>query len=167
MIVIIIIIIGAFLLVGGQFLLKGPGIFSVLPAPSDSGNNAGSGGGNPPVTGQPAWSIEVVNGKGSCDNTAHSYKIDVAFHGTAPGFYKIEVKNGSTYNPIYINNNIYNTFTPNGQNVQANSLTLANSDGFNTNSWRIDLYEGGTLSGNNLTGVVSQIEKDMDKTSCQ
>lgn len=159
MVVVLVILIGAFLLIGGQFFFQ-------KPKPTNrSGGNPGGGGNS--VVPLPAWRIEIVANTGACDNTKHEYNVDIAFHGPSSGFYKVEVLDGTSYVPVYINNSIYNSFTPNEQHVQVNTMNLANSDGFNSKQWKVILYEGGTLSGNDLTGATQQVKKDMDATDCQ
>lgn len=169
MIVVIVILVGAFLLVGGQFLLHGLGGFGIGPkGPGTPGDSGGS------ITPTPAaaatWSIEQINGKSSCDSTTHDSKTEIALHGPEAGFYKFEVKNGDTYEPVYIesegSSNIFNAFTPNTQFLQLLDLNLKAQDGFNTKPWRVLLFQGGTLEGSTLKDGVQKVEKNFDATGC-
>jgi hypothetical protein len=154
-IIIFVIIVGAFLLIGGQFLFQ-----------ADNNKNSNANNTTSPKT-PPAdsWKIELPSDV-LCDNTNNTSNVSLAFHGTAQGYYKIEVKNGEVFTPVTLNTNTYNKFEPNQQNIQVNDLVLDNTDGFNTKSWRAVLFEGGTLTGNDLTGGTQRAEKEFEKTNC-
>ncbi|HMS22940.1 MAG TPA: hypothetical protein PKA38_04245 [Candidatus Levybacteria bacterium] len=155
--IIFVIIVGAFLLVGGQFLFQ---------AENSKKNNGNTNDTTAPQTPpENDWKIELPSDV-QCDNANNTSNVSLAFHGTAPGYYKIEVKSGEVFTPITVNSNIYNTFEPNQQNIQVNDLILSNTNGFNTKPWRATLYEGGTPSGNDLTGGTLKAEKEFEKTNC-
>ncbi|MBP6913315.1 MAG: hypothetical protein KBC00_01770 [Candidatus Levybacteria bacterium] len=155
--IIFIVIVGAFLLVGGQFLFQAEN--------SKKNNGNANDTGSPQATPSSSWRIELPSSV-QCDSTNNTSNVTLAFHGTANGHYKIEIKNGEIFTPVTINENIYNSFEPNQQNVQVNDLVLDNTDGFNTKSWQVILYEGGTASGNDLTGGTIKAEKEFEKTNC-
>lgn len=162
--IILIVILGAFLLAGGQFILTN----IVTPPVEDpkGGPLLGGGGTGESASSSATWKIELVNGKVSCDTAVHKSLAQIAFYGTASGFYRIDVKRGNGYQPIYISGNVYNTFTPNTQNIQVNDLGLGNGDGFNTSEWRAVLFQGGSVSGTTLTGGTQKAEKVFPPTAC-
>lgn len=159
-----IIIIGAFFLIGGQFLLSGLGGFGIAPfKDQETSTNPTPGSGD---TNNSDWSIEQVLTKASCDNANNNSRVELAFKGTAPGFYRIDIKNGNSFQPVFINHTVYNEFKPNTQNIQVNDLTLTNADGFNTKPWRVVLFQGGTISGNDLTGGTQKADREFPATNC-
>lgn len=157
--VVIIIIIGAFLLIGGQFLFQ-----KTKPTTQ---RNPGGNSGSSKDTLPPAWRIEQITNGANCDSESQSSQVGIAFHGTAPGYYRIEIQNNDVFQPVRTEGAIYNTFTPNANNVQANTLLLKNADGFNTKTWKIVLLRGGTLSGNDLTNAIQMAEKEFPAINCQ
>lgn len=161
--VVIVVIIGAFLLAGGTMVFQN--IMS-----SDAFTGGLSGGSPSGSSGSGTWSIVTVTN--TCDNTNHIAHVSFALHGTAAGFYRIDIKNGSTYAPITITDesgkaNTYTPFTPNSDNIQDIQLNLLNSDGYNTDPWRITLYQGGAPNGTDLPGGTQQAQQDMNATGCQ
>lgn len=127
--VIIIVILGAFLLSGGQLLFQNnTNTFST----SDPGSSSG------------AWSISYVS-KGCA---ALGEEIEITAKGPGTGYVAVELKNGSTFQTV-----LSDEFKPGLTNISIwSSLPLEKSLGFNTNPWRIKLFKGGDKTGAQWSG---------------
>lgn len=157
--ILIVVIIGAFTLAGGQYIFdtlpKGNAKPTPTVIPLPTGGTGGIGGGlNQEVT-TPGWSIEIVSS--ICDSVKKESLVTFALRGTAGGYYSILLRtNGSTpYTYGFIDNEL-----------QVSSLNIKNTLGFNTNPWSVKLYEGGSESGGNFTGGTLKVSKNMSATGC-
>lgn len=141
LIVVVVVILAAFMFAGGESFLDGA-IPSEEITPTPTVTNSSSN----------AWSIEYISTV--CDATQHISNVSVGFHGPQTGYFTISI-DGTVKST--------NQYTPNVQNTEVVSLPLPNSMGFNTKSWSLELFSGGT----NMTGGTSKATKTMDATNCQ
>lgn len=141
---IIIVIIGAFFLAGGQYMFQG------LTSTDDTSINPGSGSAPLPSS---DWSIELEDT--TCDSTSNLSKVTVVLHGPSAGYYTITIDSQVASTNVY---------TPSAQNNQTIELPLSNNLGFNTKPWIIKLFSGIIPVGTNTS--TPQTQKDMEPTSC-
>lgn len=129
-IVVIVVIVGAFLLSGGQNIFQD----NSEEVSSTPAATSGSAGGS-------AWSITYAS-KG-CASTGE--QIEITAKGPGTGYITVEVKNGSSFQAVdsaefKSSPSIYSP------------VNLLKSAGFNTNPWRLKVWEGGSKTGGQWEG---------------
>lgn len=150
--VLVIVILGAFLLAGGQLLFQS-NADSGLSQPS--ANAGGGAAATPPAAGAATDYIKVLSSNG-CDNTNHQGNSSIGVTAPAAGYISFGLKDAGS--PQFTK-----SYTPPSQSM---GLTLSNSDGFNTKPWQIQLFSGGTQNGTTWSGGTIAASKDMDPTGC-
>jgi hypothetical protein len=155
-----VIIIGAFVLVGGQY------IFDTLPknnilspsitpgAGGDPGGNNNNGNPEENEVATPGWSIKEV-ASSNCDDEKNASLVNIEFTGTADGYAKTK-SNGNF--PAFAHE-----FKKPKQSI---TFTLANEEGYGTNLWKIELFEGGSVSNKVGSGGTVKASKNMQPTGC-
>ena len=146
-IILVVIIIGAFLLAGGQYMMSAlPWYDNIDNSANNNDSDAGVGDGESAST---DWRINVITS--TCDNVLHKANVRIELNGTQKGTYDVSVQNGGTYIKKFSGD--FTTIPLHGK-----YLELYNSDGFDKNKWKIDLYETGSTT--------PKTTKEMNPTNC-
>lgn len=160
-IIIVIVILGASVLVGGQYIFDSLGVsprMQNFPFPGIGGTNpTNPGGGDSKEVNTPGWEINFISS--SCDTKAKAAFVNVTFLGTQNGYYAVAVEKNGVLSQVFSND-----FAP---PLEGFELKLVNSDGFNTNNWQLQLYEGGSLDTGIYKGGTIKSSKNMKPTECK
>lgn len=155
-IVIVIVLIG-FLLAGGEFLLG-----SAFPLPDSLGIGGGSGT-TPPANGGNGTSANGITiqtkgciGAGKSGTSATTVTVT----DEKPGYISLEISNGAGGFATVDTHEFKNLPT------SVYELKLPNELGFNTSSWRVRLFDGGTENGGDFTGGEEKASANGNPTRC-
>lgn len=155
-IILIIIILGAFLLGGATY----QGNDYVLPSSTSTtpGGSSSTPTETPTPTPKPEWSLSHTFL--GCGNI-HIPGAEILAHGNANGYMKIEIDNGSGGYDYYVGSE----FTPPGRKY---TVALLISEGFSTKQWRVRLFSGGSLQNGEWQGGNEKVLPDNgNPTGCQ
>lgn len=158
--IILIVILGAFLLAGGQFILTNivtPPVDTGAPNPLLGGGDGGDGSGSPSSTG---WDIQFT--KRSCEGTtAHAQLV---LSGPTKGYADIQFGDGSSY---------YTYLQMGYNNPPTTVISLDLTGDYNTSPIRIILNSGGTFIVTDTTsgegtgsGGTQKKSADFPATNC-
>lgn len=152
--IVIIVVLIAFLLAGGEFLLG-----NAFPLPDSLGIGGGSstpGGGGDGTSGGSQNSI-VIQNKG-CIGPLSSTTVIVT--NSNPGYISLEISNGAGGFAVVETREFKNTPT------SIYELKLPNELGFDKTPWRVRLFEGGTNTNGDFTGGTEKASENGTPTNC-
>ena len=129
------------------------------PSPTTSPTATPSAGTVPTATPDPSagWTVSYIS-EGCTQEIIPYQKGKLTSTGLSNGYITIEVINGSSSQRI-----LSTQFNP-PQTIY--DMKLSNKDNFHNLTWRINLYEGGTGSGNNFTGGTLKASYNGSPTGC-
>lgn len=152
--IVVIVVLIAFLLAGGEFLLG-----NAFPLPDSLGLGGPVGSGNPPgATPSAQWDVTLEDS--GCNTATGQANYTVGLFGPSRGYYTLSARTGATYIPI-----LSEQFTqiPN----QSVRLELDSDDGFGANPWKVELFEINPSSPESVTGGTLRASQDGQPTGCQ
>lgn len=158
--IVVVVILIAFLMAGGEFLLGNafplPDSLNPFQNTPANGGNGGSGGNGGNSTNPTTWSVDLSNR--GCSTGKNITTATVT--GTASGYISVEISNGAGgFAPVQTR-----AFTNLPTSVY--ELNLPNDLGFNTTAWRVQVFQGGTNSNGNFSGGTVQASKNGSPTGC-
>jgi len=127
------------------------------PSPTTSPTATPSAGTITPTPASTAWTVSYIS-EGCTQEIIPYQKGKLTSTGLSNGYITIEVINGSS------SQRILSTQFSSPQTIY--DLKLSNKDNFHNLTWRINLYEGGTGSGNNFTGGTLKASYNGSPTGC-
>lgn len=151
--IVVIVILIAFLLAGGEFLLG-----NAFPLPDSLGIGGGTPVGSAPGA-SPSAQWEVTLEDGGCNATTGQALYTAGLFGPTRGYYTLSVRSGASYTPV-----LSELFTeiPN----QAVRFELDGDDGFRNNPWKVELFEMNPISPESVTGGALKATADGQPTGC-
>lgn len=153
--IVVIVVLIAFLLAGGEFLLG-----SAFPLPDSLG--IGGGTGNPsgtPGGTNPSADWELTLEDRGCNTVSNQAVYTLGAFGPTRGYFTLSVKNGEEFTPIL--SELFST-PPN----QSWTLELGNAQGFNKNPWKVELFDVNPTSPETVTGGALKTSRDGSPTGC-
>lgn len=152
--VFLVVFIFSVLVVTGSFSLDGTkSTYSAIPSDTPTVSGAPKPSTSPAKTTD--WSIDYE--LGSCEKGA--IEAIVTLKGTEIGYFTFDVKQSDgTYKNLGTR-----VFTPSTLKYK---ILLLNSTGVDKNTWQINLYSGGTVSGDDGSGGILKTIKEGNPTNC-
>lgn len=123
--IIIIVVLGAFFLAGGQYIFQGQVSSDKTAKTPTIEDKVGD-----------EWKITI--GNKTCDAAAHKASVDISLFGPKTAKYAISIMKNGAYTPLLPGD--YKT-PPN----QTDTRSLTNADGFDVNPWRVELVADNTF----------------------